>query len=90
LSQRSVEQVIGKLVTDEAFRQRFTRDPDTVLAELTGAGWDLNPCEQRALAAFDARVAERCARDVDPRLLKADLLGRLPRRPAGGASPSER
>jgi hypothetical protein len=73
VSQRNVEWVVGRLVTDEAFRRRFAAAPWEVLSELTAGGCALNPCELRGLAAFDVGVAERCAEAVDPRLLKADL-----------------
>jgi len=73
VSQRSVEWVVGRLVTDEAFRRRFAADPGAALAEVLGAGHELTPCESRVLAVLDPAVVERCARNLDPRLLKADL-----------------
>ena len=46
MSQRSVEQALGKMVTDEAFRRDFFRDPErTSLA----SGLDLSPAEVEAL-----------------------------------------
>lgn len=75
MSQINVERVVGMLVTDEEFRRRFARAPVAVLDELATAGVELNGCERRALAALDPRAAERWARDLDPRLLKADLRG---------------
>jgi hypothetical protein len=73
MSQQSVERVMGRIVTDDEFRRRFASDPAATLRELTAAGVELTPCELQGLAAFDWRAAERCARAVDPRLLKADL-----------------
>ncbi|HYH44088.1 MAG TPA: Os1348 family NHLP clan protein [Thermoanaerobaculia bacterium] len=75
MSQGNVERVIGRLVTDEEFRRRFADDPPAVLRELTAGGLELNACEFRVLAAFDPRVAARCARAIDPRIQKADLHG---------------
>ena len=39
MCQRSVEQVIGRLVTDEGFRRRFAADRDGTLEELSRAAW---------------------------------------------------
>jgi len=73
VSQANVERVVGRLVTDEAFRRRFATAPRELLSELVACGVRLTAFELRALAALDPRVAERCARSIDPRLLKADL-----------------
>jgi putative modified peptide len=73
MSQQNVERVMGRLLTDDEFRRRFAADPPAALAALTADGVALTTCELAALERFDARVAERCARAVDPRLLKADL-----------------
>jgi hypothetical protein len=73
LSQRHVEQVIGKLVTDEDFRREFTRDPVALLRGLLTNGAELNEVEVRALAGLDPRRVERFAESLDPRLLKCCL-----------------
>lgn len=73
MSQRNVEWVIGKLVTDEEFRRRFAAGPFPALRELIESGVELTHCEERVLAAFDMRLAARCAQKIDPRLQKADL-----------------
>jgi hypothetical protein len=73
MSQRSVEQVIGKLVTDEAFRRRFFEDPGRTLRDLTTYGADLNDCERRALECIDAKAAARFADAIDARIQKPDL-----------------
>ena len=73
MSQRSVEQVIGRLVTDEAFRRRFFADPPAALGELARSGFDLNACERRALECLDARAAARFAGGIDTRIQKSDL-----------------
>lgn len=75
MSQANVERVVGRLMTDEGFRRRFAASPAAVLQELTASGLELTDCEFRVLAAFDARVAARCARVIDPRIQKADLHG---------------
>jgi putative modified peptide len=73
MSQRTVEQVIGRLVTDEGFRRRFFADPAAALAELGRTGFELNECERRALECIDARAAARFAGGIDMRIQKSDL-----------------
>jgi hypothetical protein len=73
MSQRSVEQVIGRLVTDEGFRRRFFADPAAAVRELTECGVDLNECERRALTGIDAAAAKRFAEAIDARIQKTDL-----------------
>ena len=78
MSQRNVERVIGRLVTDEAFRRRFAQAPRAVLQGLAAGGVELNPCELQALAAIDSRELARFADAIDPRLQKSDLHGSKP------------
>lgn len=75
MSQRCVEKVIGRLVTDERFRRRFSADREAVLAELAAEGAELNRCERAALAGLDAERLQRFADDLDPRIQKIDLQG---------------
>jgi hypothetical protein len=73
MSQPSVERVIGRLVTDEALRRRFTHNPQGAVDELVESGIELNPCEQRAIAALDPHVLQWFADRLDPRIQKSDL-----------------
>jgi hypothetical protein len=75
MSQRSVERVIGRLVTDEAFRRRFAAQPENALRELIGCSLELTPCEIQALVGIDAQSVERFAEALDPRLQKTDIQG---------------
>jgi hypothetical protein len=84
MTQRCVEQVIGRLATDEEYRHRFLHEPSVTLARVASEGLELNPCELRALAALDRTALERFAAIVDPRLQKA-WLARPDRVPDGGA-----
>ena len=67
---RSVERLIGRLVTDENFRASFRRDPHAALVDARAQGIELNSVELRALLATDISLWERFARSLDPRLQK--------------------
>jgi hypothetical protein len=75
MSQRDVERVIGMLVTDEAFRRRFARDPAETLRDVAVIGLQLSPCELQALAATDPTSIARFADAIDARIHKTDLCG---------------
>lgn len=75
VSQRTVEQVIGRLVTDEGFRRRFAEDPRAAIEEVVRWRCELNSCEWQALLRIDAHRVEQLAESIDPGLLKADLSG---------------
>ena len=67
MSQRVVEQVLGRLVTDEAFREAFFRDPDAATRayarELTAAEIDaLRQVPRGALATLCDRLDDRICR----------------------------
>ncbi|HKY32386.1 MAG TPA: Os1348 family NHLP clan protein [Candidatus Polarisedimenticolia bacterium] len=78
MSQRSVERVVGRLVTDESFRRRFARDPAAALGEMAAEGADLNPCERQALLRLDPRALADFADRLDPRIQKTDLTEGCP------------
>jgi len=73
MSQQNVEQVIGRLVTDEGFRRRFAANRAAAVQELLAAGYRLTAVEQRALLELDAAACERFAEVLDPRLQKISL-----------------
>lgn len=73
MSQRSVEILLGKLVTDEEIRQRFRMDPEAVLAAARSQGLELSAVEAEALRALEAGALDELAGALDPRLQKASL-----------------
>jgi hypothetical protein len=73
VTQRSIEMVIGRLVTDEEFRATFLVDPHRALGELLERGNHLTHAEIAALIATDPAVWANVAENVDPRLQKASL-----------------
>ena len=73
MSQREIEHLIGRLVTDEEFRREFETDPGGMLRGLVERGVALTGSEIAALAATPSEVWRRAARDLDPRLQKVSL-----------------
>ena len=74
MTQRCIEIVVGRLVTDEEFRQTFLCDPHRALSELLERGAHLSHAEiVAALIATDRSLWDRIAEDVDPRLQKVSL-----------------
>jgi hypothetical protein len=73
VTQRSIEAVIGRLVTDEDFRESFLCDPHEALAQLLERGTHLTHAEIAALIATDSDLWRRVAEQVDPRLQKVSL-----------------
>ncbi len=78
MSQRNVEVLIGRLVTDEAFRAMFLRDPAATLTQFVEWGYDLTPPEIAALQATDPSLWARTAEQIDPRLQRASLIEEEP------------
>jgi DNA-binding NarL/FixJ family response regulator len=70
VSLRGVQAVIGKLMTEEDFRQRFEQRRGDCLAGLGERGIHLNQMEIAALAETDPRLWSRMARLIDRRLQK--------------------
>lgn len=75
MSQRTVEAVIGRLVTDEGLRRRFAVDAERTLGEIIARGHELTAVEMNALVAIDPRLLETFADSLDPRIQKADCCG---------------
>lgn len=75
MSQRNVERVIGRLVTDEGFRRRFEADPAGVLQEMQETGCELTCLEQRAIASIDPDLVAQFADSIDPRIQKVNTHG---------------
>ena len=68
-----VEMLIGRLITDEQFREEFLQDPERLLLSLCDRGLELSPTEIAALITTDPDIWIRTAEAVDPRLQKASF-----------------
>jgi hypothetical protein len=85
MSQRAVEAVIGRLVTDEVSRREFREAPGRAVEEIASAArGELTPGEQAALASMPPDTWDRVARWIDPRLQRAALGDGRPLREGSG------
>ena len=73
MSQRTVERVVGRLITDEEFRVEFTRLPQDTLAALVEQGWELTAIEVEALVQTDTSLWSDGARRIHARLQRSSL-----------------
>jgi hypothetical protein len=74
--QRSIEVLIGRLITDEEFRKAFVKDPHGALAAADDWGLQLSHHEIAALVATERTLWGQVADRIDPRLQKASLRRR--------------
>ena len=73
MSQKTVQLVIGRLLTEEELRARFVERPLETLAELQELGLELTRDEVEALAQCDARMWPSMAKRIHPRLQRCRL-----------------
>lgn len=71
--QRSIEILIGRLITDEDFRRAFQSDPVGTLSLAENWGLALSPYEIRVLLSTDQGLWDRIADELDSRLQKASF-----------------
>jgi DNA-binding CsgD family transcriptional regulator len=81
MSHRGVELVIGKLMTDEEFRRRFSDCGHETLHALREHGIDLDPTEIGALLDADPDLWSRMATWIDRRLRADGRIATDPYRP---------
>ncbi len=69
MAQGTVEQCIGRLLTDEASRVRFGLEPEATLADIArSAGGALTAAERAAIRQTTVAEWNRMADAIDPRL----------------------
>jgi hypothetical protein len=73
MSQRSVEWLLGRLLTDEDLRTEFIRNPAETLATLQRQGWDLNASEVEALLSGNSAMWRDLAERIPARLKRCSL-----------------
>jgi hypothetical protein len=74
MGHRSVEILIGRLVTDEDLRRQFVAEPhETIRLVQQRGGLELTAAEVDALLASPIAIWEVLAAALDPRLQKASL-----------------
>ncbi|HJZ72027.1 MAG TPA: Os1348 family NHLP clan protein [Vicinamibacterales bacterium] len=72
MTQRWIEIVIGKLVTDAALRDAFLAAPHDTLRRLVDHGVHLTRAEIAALVAIDPRLWTSTAEHIDLTLLETN------------------
>jgi hypothetical protein len=73
MSQKTVQLVIGWLLTDEDLRLRFAERPRETLTELREQGYELTLDEIDALVRSDPTLWPAFARRIHPRLQRCPL-----------------
>jgi len=73
MSQKTVQLVIGRLLTDEDLRDRFVARPLETLTELREQGFELTREEIDALVKSDADMWPSMAVRIHPRLQRCSL-----------------
>jgi hypothetical protein len=73
MSQKTVQRLIGQLLTDEELRARFVREPLETLVGLQDQGLELTTGEIEALLQTDRTLWEAAAGRINPRLQRCTL-----------------
>jgi hypothetical protein len=75
MAQRTVQLIIGQILTDEEFRSDFLERPIEILTSLRERGFELTTVEVNALARTDRRFWAVGAEWIDSRLQRCRLNG---------------
>jgi hypothetical protein len=73
VAQRSVEILIGRLLTDETFRSAFLKNGSGALEDFRESGHELTALEIAAVLATPPDLWSAGADGIDPRLQKVNL-----------------
>lgn len=71
MSQRSVEKLLGKILTDEDFRRSFFPVRSASFEIAAAHGLELTAIERSALSSLRSRAFECLARSLDPRIARS-------------------
>ncbi len=72
MTQKAVEGLLGRLITDRSFRSRFFEEPQ---AACTEENLDVTSRELAALLALDELRVEELTKQLDPKIVRADMNG---------------
>ena len=75
MAHRTVQLIIGQILTDEEFRSDFLERPIATLASLRDRGLELTNIEVDALARTDRRLWRCGAEWIDTRIQRCRLSG---------------
>jgi hypothetical protein len=70
VTQQAVERALGKLLTDENFRERFFASPELACWEV---GFELSPVELEALLRLSSETLARFSEALDKRISRPSL-----------------
>jgi hypothetical protein len=70
VTQQAVQRALGKLLTDENFRERFFTNPESAAWE---AGFTLSTIELEALSRLSHEAVARFSEDIDARISRPSL-----------------
>ena len=73
MSQRNVELLLGRLLTDEELRHNFLRSPADVVDAFRRQGWELTDGEHEALTTTDVTGWAEVASRIPSRLRRCSL-----------------
>lgn len=73
MAQRTIEMLIGRLITDERFRSEFLDSPEATLNNLCALGLELSRSEIAALVDTEPSLWTQAAARLDRRLQKINL-----------------
>lgn len=73
MSQKTVQLIVGRLLTDEEFRVEFLRHPQATLTTMSDQGFELTSKEIEALVRTDPTLWTDAAARIDPQLQRASF-----------------
>ncbi len=74
MSLKTVQLIVGRLVTDEEYRLNFLSDPVRALTTLRDQGVELTPAEIEGLIRTDPTLWSDAAARIDPHLQRSSLI----------------
>jgi hypothetical protein len=72
MSQKSIEQLLGRILTDEDFRRAFFPIRASSFELAAQHGFELTPVERSAIATLSRCRFDRLSRGLDPRITRSE------------------